>query len=141
MEIRTRDFGTIQINEEDIITFKSPIYGFEAYHKFVFLYMEDISEHFVWLQSVEEPELCFLLANPELVMDHYAPEIPKDIQELLGPEDYMCWLVMVVKDTLEDSTVNLRSPIVVNPVRKCAAQIILDAKLSVHQPLMKREGK
>ena len=41
MNIITRDFGEIEINEEDIITFTQPVIGFDDYKKFVILHDED----------------------------------------------------------------------------------------------------
>ena len=38
MKIKTRDYGEIDINEDDILTFVEPIFGFEEYKKFVFLF-------------------------------------------------------------------------------------------------------
>lgn len=141
MKIQSRDFGPVEIDEREIITFKSPIYGFEEYTRFAFLYDAQVSEHFVWLQSLEEPGLCFILVDPALVCDQYAPQLPAEIDALLGPEDCMCWLLVVIAEPFEDSTVNLRSPIVVNPIRKLAAQVILDGSLPIRRPLLcKKEG-
>ena len=139
MKIPTRDFGEVEINEGNILTFQSPIFGFENYTRYVFLTDDSISEDFVWLQSLENPDLCFILANPELVTDRYCPEIPQAVKQQLGEEhNYMCWLMVVLKDTLQNSTINLKSPVVINPENKRAAQIILDAPLPVRHPLMQR---
>lgn len=48
MKLSTRDFGIVEVDESEIVTFTGPIFGFESYRKFVFLYQEDISEHFIW---------------------------------------------------------------------------------------------
>lgn len=141
MKIKTRDFGEMEIRQEDIVRFSGEIFGFGDYRKFVFLYQEDISEHFVWMQSTEEPDLCFILVSPEVVADSFSPKLPDNIETLIGPGDCMCWLMVVVKEPFVDSTVNLRSPIVVNPETKKAAQIILEADYPVKHPLIpKKEG-
>ena len=113
MKLSTRDFGIVEVDESEIVTFTGPIFGFESYRKFVFLYQEDISEHFIWLQSVENPDLCFILVQPSLVMEPYEPRFPAEMQELLGNGDYMCWLLVSIRDLFDQSTVNLKSPIVV----------------------------
>ena len=71
MKLSTRDFGVVEVEESEIVTFTGPIFGFESYRRFVFLYQEDVSEHFIWLQSVENPDLCFILVQPSLVMEPY----------------------------------------------------------------------
>lgn len=139
MKLNTRDFGEIEIDEKDLITFKSPIYGFEQYKRFAFLYHKEISEHFIWLQSVEEQALCFVLVEPELVSDHYRPVLPPEMARLLGEGDCMCWLMASIREPFSKSTVNLKSPIVVNPERHLAAQLILEEDLPIRYPLFREE--
>ena len=140
MKLFTRDLGEIEIDEKDIVTFTGPIFGFEKYRRFVFLYQEEIVENFIWLQSVEEPELCFILVQPDLITDHYQPQLPKEAKTLLGDGDWMCWLIVPLREPFQDSTVNLRSPIVVNPELRQAAQFVLEGNLPIRHPLV-REGE
>ena len=140
MKLLTRDLGELEIDEKDIVTFSGPIFGFEKYRRFVFLFQEDLSEHFIWLQSVEEPELCFILVQPDLITDHYTPELPHEAKDLLGEGDYMCWLIVSLREPFADSTVNLRSPIVVNPELRQAAQFVLDGGLPIRHPLIREGG-
>lgn len=139
MKLLTRDLGEIEIDEQDIVTFTGPIYGFEQYRRFVFLYEEELSEHFIWLQSVDEPGLCFILVQPDLITDHYQPELPPETRDLLGDGDYMCWLMTSIREPFQKSTVNLKSPIVVNPELRQAAQFVLEGNLPIRHPLL-REG-
>lgn len=139
MKLNTRDFGEIEIDEKDLITFTSPIYGFEHYKRFAFLYHKEISEHFIWLQSVEEQALCFLLVEPELVSDHYRPKLPGEATRLIGEGDCMCWLMASIREPFAKSTVNLKSPIVVNPQRHLAAQFILEEDFPIRYPLFREE--
>ena len=140
MKLFTRDLGEIEIDEKDIVTFTGPIFGFEKYRRFVFLYQEEIVENFIWLQSVEEPELCFILVQPDLITDHYQPQLPKEAKTLLGDGDWMCWLIVSLREPFQHSTVNLRSPIVVNPALRQAAQFVLEGNLPIRHPLV-REGE
>ena len=140
MKLFTRDLGEIEIDEKDIVPFTGPIFGFEKYRRFVFLYQEEIVENFIWLQSVEEPELCFILVQPDLITDHYQPQLPKEAKTLLGDGDWMCWLIVSLREPFQDSTVNLRSPIVVNPELRQAAQFVLEGNLPIRHPLV-REGE
>ena len=52
MIIKTRDFGEIEIDEKEIVTFKCPILGFDDFKEFIVLIDESIGENFAWLQSV-----------------------------------------------------------------------------------------
>jgi flagellar assembly factor FliW len=140
MKIRTRDFGVIEIEDTSEITFVSPILGFENQSRFVFLNDDSIGSHFAFLQSLEEPELCFILADPHAVVADYLPELPAAFEKQIGEEDCMCWLLVVLKDTLENSTVNLKSPIVVNPSRRIAGQVVLEGDWPVRYPLVGGKG-
>ena len=139
MKLTTRDFGEIEIDEKEIITFASPVFGFETYHKFVFLYHKEVSEHFIWLQSIEEPGLCFILVDPHLVMEHYEPKLPEEAERLLGDGEYMCWLMASVREPFEESTVNLKSPVVVNIKGHLAAQFVLQEEFPIRYPLFRKE--
>lgn len=141
MKLETRDFGQVEIDENEILTFTGPIFGFEEYKKFAFLYQEGIDEHFIWLQSTEEPDLCFILLNPEAVTENYEPDLPAGISQTLGEGPYMYWLVATIRDPFTDSTVNLKSPIVVNPSLHKAAQVVLEEKLPIRYPLFSKEDK
>lgn len=140
MKIRTRDFGVIEIEDTSEITFVSPILGFENQSRFVFLNDDSIGSHFAFLQSLEEPELCFILADPHAVVADYLPELPAAFEKQIGEADCMCWLLVVLKDTLENSTVNLKSPIVVNPSRRIAGQVVLEGDWPVRYPLVGGKG-
>jgi flagellar assembly factor FliW len=142
MELNTRDFGKIQIDEGDIVTFKQPVYGFEPLTKYVFLFDEKLGRHFVWMQSVEDSGICFILMEPGAVVEGYAPALPSSVQDMLGDDPPVLWLVTVIARQFEQSTVNLKSPIAVNPRSKFAAQIILEDPLPIRHPLLPiREGE
>ena len=89
---------------------------------------------------MEEPGLCFILVQPDLITDHYQPQLPKEAASLLGEGDYMCWLIVSLREPFADSTVNLRSPIVVNPELRQAAQFVLDGGLPIRHPLIREGG-
>lgn len=125
----------MEISESEIVTFCQPIFGFESSSRYIFLHDDEISEQFVWLQSVEEEDVRFILVDPATVSEHYRPRLSPEVMQMLGEEEYMCWLVTVIPEDFRDSTVNLKSPIVVNPARMLAAQVILEEDLPIRFPL------
>ncbi len=135
MKILTRDFGEVEINENDIIKFEQKIYGFEDYSDFIILYDDDFNGEFAWLQSVEDSGLCFIIANPALTINDYEPDCLKEANKILGIGNYEYWLTMVVKDNLKESTVNLKSPIVINLDNNKAMQIILEEDYPIRYQL------
>ena len=136
MKIETRDFGTIEIDEKDVLTFRQPIYGFEQLTKYVILTDEEMRQDFIWLQSLEDADTCFILADPSLLDIEYHPVFPSRLRELLGEGDGICWCIVTIPAKFEKATVNLKSPVVVNPAQMCAAQVILEGDYPIRQPLM-----
>ena len=139
MTISTRDFGPVEVAEADIITFVEPIFGFEGCREFVFLHQPEFAPHFIWQQSVSDPEVCFVLADPSEVLQGYEPQLPAAAAGALGEGEYLYWVLTVLRDPYYESTVNLKSPIVVNCDSRKAMQVILEQPYSIRQPLAEQQ--
>ncbi len=138
MEYETRDFGKVEILPERVIEFVGPVLGYENYTKYTFLHDQQLGTSIVWMQSLEEKNLCFLLADPTLVPG-YAPQIPEQAVEKLGEGEYLCLPIMVVPNDWKNATVNLKSPIVVNTTQRKAMQLVLAEDYPIRTPLFKGE--
>ena len=92
MKIETRDFGFLEIEEKNIITFKQPIFGFEEYTQYVLVNDSNMGNGICWLQSIEQKYVCFIMLNPLEVKKDYAPVVMQDVLIMLQavPEDEMC---------------------------------------------------
>lgn len=136
MIIKTRDFGDLTINENDIIQFVQPILGFEEYRKFIFLTDEEDETHcFAWLQSADEKNICFVLTNPMILNEEYKPKFPTLVENELGEGEKFTWLLTVINSDITKSTVNLKSPIVLNPNTQKGLQIVLEQKFPIRQSI------
>ena len=136
MKVLTRDFGEVEVEKEDIFTFEEKIYGFEEYSDFIMIYDDDFNGEYVWLQSSEEPGLCFIVANPSLIPD-YKPDFKKEAVAALGKGTYEYWVMMVVKDNIQDCTVNLKSPVIINLDTHKGMQLILEQDYPIRYSLFK----
>ncbi len=139
MIIQTRDFGEVAIEEQDIVTFIHPILGFEDLTKYVFLFDQSVSSQFVWLQSLEDKDICFILADSSVVSEEYIPDLPKRELMELGDGKNIIWLIVVLDEDFSKSTVNLKSPIILNFEKRRAMQIILDQNYPIRYPLVQKE--
>lgn len=139
MEIITRDFGTICTSPDEVIEFCQPILGFEKETKYVLLGDTEIGNHFSWLQSIDNPELCFVLADPDLVDPNYKANIPESVTKIVGSTHCECWLIAYIPDNFANATVNLKSPILININTRQAAQVVLDQKYPIRHPLMENK--
>lgn len=145
MKIETRDFGIIEIEQDNVITFKQPIFGFEEYTQYVLVSDSNMGNGICWLQSIEHKEICFILMNPLEIYPEYAPIVMQDILFTLqaAPEDDLdCWVIAVIGERFQDSTVNLKSPILINHQMNYTMQIILDQDYPIRKSILdsEREG-
>lgn len=137
MIIKTRDFGEIDISEDEIYHFTQPLFGFEDYTDFVILHDKEIGEDVVWLQSVLSAGLCFIMMDPGKLMPDYLPVMPAGSDKLLGDGDCFCWAVAVIPQNFKDATANMKSPVFLNPNNHLAAQIMLEGDYPIRFSLSK----
>lgn len=142
MLINTRDFGEVNISENEIITFPEGIYAFEDDHRYVLLSPCGENKYPMWLQSVDNSNVCFIVFNPFEFDEGYAvtidDETVKNIEINGGSVlDYL--VIAVIPGEYVDSTVNMKSPIVVNSDNNKAAQIIAPENYPIKFPVFKKE--
>ena len=129
MKLNTKNFGEIEIHEQNIIHFPEGILGFEDERQFVIINNEDEQNPFHWLQSIQTPELAFVIINPFFVYPNYDIVIPKSVQEKLKirtEKDVAVYSIVVVPENVEKMTTNLLGPIIINVNEKLGKQVILD---------------
>ena len=128
MKIVTKYFGEIDSDEDQIITFPHGLYGFEEERRFVLLPFAGNGTLFS-LQSVDNPYLAFVVMDPFALDETYAPVLQKDeLKELDADrsEDLYYYVMCVVREPVEDSTVNLKCPIAINSDSLMAMHVILE---------------
>lgn len=142
MIIETKDLGQIEIDENNLIKMVEPIYGFEHLEKFALLSDTELGEEIKWLQSIEDSQICFVLVDPTVAKEDYNPNVPPHILEKLKAKrgEISLWSVAVIPEQFSNSTVNLKSPVIINPNNHLAAQIILEENYSLRMPLMQQQG-
>lgn len=110
-------FGEFEYEQKHVVDFPEGIIGFEDFKKFIVIDDED-SQPFRWLVSLEDKNFCLPLINPELINESY--EIPK----LKG--NTSVFVIATLREPLENSTINLRSPIIIDNDTQIGIQIILE---------------
>ena len=116
LKILTKYFDEIEVDESKIIYFDDGIPGFEDKHKYTLVASEGL-EDLNFLQSVEDPSVCFMLMYPSLLVGDYNIEITDDVVrklEIRVPEDVGVYTIMNMGNDLKSSTANLKAPILVN---------------------------
>ena len=111
MNIVTRDFGEVQIDEKTIIEFPGGIIGFEDTKRYALLSPLGDEKFPMWLQSVEGKEPCFVVYDPMQIYPDYKFEISDEEQELIKADEntpYRCLAVAIVPEDYRKTTINLR---------------------------------
>lgn len=123
------------------ITFNKGIPGFETLHKFEIMNLEG-NEKFKILQSKDE-EISFVTTSPFDIYPEYEINLNEEtIKELdiQSPEDVLTLSIITLGKSLEQSTMNLKAPIVINIKSKKAKQFILQSDTyETKHPLIRSE--
>lgn len=128
MKIETKYQGRVEVKEEEIWTFEKGIPGFLNEKQFVILPLIEDNDIYTLLQSVQTPELGFVIINPFLFFKDYSCEIDDSTLEQLEIEkekDVLIYSILTIQDKFENTTANLQAPLVFNIKNKKAKQIIL----------------
>ncbi len=124
-------FGEIEYDNTDIVFFSEGLVGMPDYKSFLILNHKEGSP-FRWLQSLDAPELAFLIVDPAEFFVDYSPEITDaqigsfEISEDTPRKVYA--VVTVPHGKPESMTVNLAGPLLINAETRNAKQIVLDSE-------------
>lgn len=139
MKIQNTRFGELEYREEDILNFPKGILGFPEVQNFLLL-QEVIRAPFMWLQSIENPDLAFVVLDPWLVLPDYQLDLNEDVRDRLQITDsaqVMTLGITVIPEDPQKMTINLRAPIIINTQSGLGEQLVLtDDVYSVRYPIL-----
>ncbi len=122
-------------------TLPAGLIGLEDATRFELLINEE-EEPFMWIRSVEQHELAFVVIEPSKILNDYDVEIADDDANKLdihSAEDALILNIVTLKDDdIESATVNLIGPIVLNRRTLTGKQLIAAnyMKFSARHPLL-----
>lgn len=151
MVAETKFFGTIDIEEDKIITFPMGIIGFENLKKFALIYDSEREERskISWLQSMEEPLMVLPVISPYDVAESYNPIIEDELMKIIGDPadaDILIFTSMSIPSDLTKMTANFKAPFIINTVDRRAMQVIVEnedypIKYNVYDAIEKLKAK
>jgi flagellar assembly factor FliW len=128
MEINTRDFGILEVQDDAIYEFDEGLYGFEDTGKFAIFEKSFENVSFLYLQCIDSIVPCFLVFEPWELYPDYRPVLTKEDMEACqvdNIEDLIFLVIAGVPDSIKDLSINIKSPVVLNPKTRKARQVIL----------------
>ena len=129
MNINAKYFGEISYEKEETIQVINGLFGFESYTDYLPLSFHDEDDSMLSLQCLEDQTLSFILMNPFMIYPAYNPKISEqDLKDLEAdsPEDISFYVISVIKEPADQSTVNLKAPLAVNSLNRKAKQVMLE---------------
>jgi flagellar assembly factor FliW len=114
--------------------------GFPTYHHFVLTRYqpEDGSASPFYLLHAKEAGVYFPLIAPQWVMPHYHLSVPKAVLvklEAKAAADLVVLAIVTLRKRLEDATVNLQGPLLLNPTSHLGLQLVAE-RHPVRHPLI-----
>ncbi len=146
MKVNTTRFGTLTLEEEKLIDMPAGMLGFPNQRRFVILKHRDDSPFF-WYQSVEDPDLAFVITNPSLFHPEYDVDLTEALKGMswdLAKKDIILLYVVVniPRGCPDKMTANFIGPILVNPEKCQAVQTVMaNSPYSHKYPLIKANEK
>lgn len=127
MEINTKAYGTIEIDDKQILKFPTGLFGFETLHDFALLDAEQ--QPFFWLQSLDVEQIAFILINPLIFRSDYEPSVVDDELQDIGlsgkdDENLLLLSIVTIPEDQNQMTANLQGPVIINKITKMGRQFI-----------------
>ena len=139
MVVNTRLFGEIDVQEDKIITIDKGIIGFPDMKLFTLVFdSEKDSKNIMWLQSLDETAFAMPVMVPNKVVEDYNPTIEDELLKPLGnltPDNTYVLVTVKVPSKIEDMTINLKAPIIINTDTLIGGQIIVEDDVEVRFPI------
>lgn len=124
MKVESTRFGTLEVSEEAIIRFEQGLLGFEGYRQYA-LIRHDPASPFSFLQSLDDPDLTFVVVDPLWLRPDYKVRVREaDLAKIdLQPDDDLAvFAIVTVPKDAQEMTANLMAPLLINGRTRQAVQ-------------------
>ena len=108
-------FGNLEVPAEAVIEFPRGLIGLPSTRYALLARSEDAA--FLWLQSMDDPDLAIPVTNPFRFFDTYEVELSDDEAARIGiteTDDTSVYVTVRAAGTLEEFSANLRAPLLVS---------------------------
>jgi flagellar assembly factor FliW len=123
----TARFGEISFKETEVLNFPKGILGFSQLTRYVILERKEIAP-FKWIQSVEDPNVAFVIMNPVQFFPNFKLEInEKELEELnyTNSRDLIVYVIVNIPQDVSLASADLLGPLVINTKKRLAKQAVM----------------
>ncbi len=126
MLLRTTRFGTLNIAQDDVITFPAGLLGLEDCREWILL-ADAGNDSLCWLQSTNRAETALAVVSPRRFVPQYRFRTYRNELAPLQLADLDDAQVLTIVSQAEGRpTLNLKAPIVVNLRTRTARQLVVN---------------
>ena len=123
-------FGDLEVPESRIIDVPDGVIGFPDFKRYALLDASGGSSVFLWLQSIDEPNLAFIIADPKKIVPDYNVESAEpDLLRLnldKSEEVGLFVIITVPPDNPDKTNANLLAPLIYRKSGNTIHQIVLE---------------
>ena len=135
MDIATTRFGTVTIDDDDVLVFVDGLIGMEGQCRWA-LFADARNTALGWLQSLDRPDVALAVVSPRRFVSDYRVRVARrDVQPLglVSADDAQ---VLVIVNQVRDGLVlNLKAPLVIHVAARLGRQIVAKDDHAVQHPL------
>jgi flagellar assembly factor FliW len=127
MLVQTARFGQFKVPDEKLIKMQKPILGFERLSVYCLVEEEEFRP-FLWLQSIEDPSVAFIVVNPLVFFPDYRIEVhSNELAELMisRPDRVETYVVVTLPKDATRMSADLQGPVLINTENNRAKQLVL----------------
>jgi flagellar assembly factor FliW len=124
MNITTTRFGTLTVEESDVLTFVDGLIGMEACRRWVLL-ADAQNPVLGWLQSLDSPEVALAVVSPRRFVPAYQVRVARrDIQSLGLADPAEAQVLTIISHAGGSLALNLKAPLVIHLAERLGRQIV-----------------
>jgi flagellar assembly factor FliW len=145
MQIETTRFGLISVADDQLLTFPKGLIGLAELTRFALLPGPDNgsdngadNDTFYWMQAIDDPEVAFLVTDPNVFFKDYDVPVREETQQDLQLADTKDGRLLVICNRVGQwLTGNLLGPLVINTASRVGEQVVItEKKWTCRQPLV-----
>jgi flagellar assembly factor FliW len=124
MNISTTRFGTLSIDETDVLTFVDGLIGMEDCRRWVLLGDAE-NPALGWLQCLDRPEVAMAVVSPRRFVPNYEVRVAKREIASLGLNDpNQAQVLVIISNTSGSLVLNLKAPLIIHLEERLGRQIV-----------------
>ncbi|MEX2306553.1 MAG: flagellar assembly protein FliW [Pirellulales bacterium] len=124
MKITTTRFGSLSIEDADVLTFVDGLIGMEECRRWVLLADAENSA-LGWLQSLDRPEVALAVVSPRRFVPGYQVRVSRrDIQPLALSDPNDAQVLAIISHSSGSMALNLKAPLVIHLAERLGRQIV-----------------